>query len=75
MIALVREAALRVKYLEGEINRLKLLIKSAEWDSESGHWEESVCPWCREFGFRSRDGDHGKHLPSCEAFTQDGEVT
>lgn len=50
--------------LRAEVVRLRGLIKEAEMQSEGGHWDEAVCPWCRE----------SSHTATCRAFTPEGEV-
>lgn len=53
--------------LLAEVDRLRALVKEAEFKAEGGHWDEAVCPWCDANSFR-------KHTPQCPAFTENGDV-
>lgn len=62
--------------LLAEVERLRVLIKKAEWFGGIGtHDSETGCPWCESDGFYQMSNvGHGKHEPECPAFTEDGEV-
>lgn len=60
-----------VGVLLAEIDRLRDLIKEAEWSdyAEVLGGDEGVCPWCGAF---KCDGD--RHVDDCAAFTPEGCV-
>lgn len=69
-----------IDFLLAEIQRLRGLIKKAEWESyaECMDGDEGVCPWChvlRAQGVVSETHDRtDSHYPNCPAFTESGEV-
>jgi hypothetical protein len=50
---------------QGEVDRLRALVKKAEWGTES------YCPWCNAREDRSNPP---RHYDECVAFTPDGAV-
>lgn len=75
--AIARDVAMDdVPKLASEVQRLRALVKDAEWFSGVGAYDsESGCPWCESDGFyeASKLG-HGRHRPECQAFHENGEV-
>lgn len=66
-LVLTREQA---EWLEGEIERLRDLIKGWEWtpDVRGYHARYMSCTWCGE-PYKNK-----KHADHCPAFTPEGEV-
>ncbi len=56
-------------WYEGEIVRLRGLVKAAEGCAELGHWEEGGCPWCNT-GINITP----RHAEECPAFYANGEL-
>ncbi len=51
-----------------EIDRLRLLVKQAEWAFQRS------CPWCEAGYYTTVTGETGKHQMTCPAFAPEGAV-
>jgi len=75
MAELKAEISIRdIPLVVAELERLRALIKTAEYANESHG--EATCPWCGEVarGHRWTKLDDPAHRDQCEAFTPAGEV-
>lgn len=55
-------------YLLADLDRLRALVKAAEWE---GGADDRECPWCEQTGSERWPSPH---FGSCPAFTADGVV-
>ena len=69
----LHDVSSEVPALLAEIERLRGLIKAAEWSGyhETPRGDEGVCPWC-DVEFYTRP--EGEHAIACPAFTESGDV-
>jgi hypothetical protein len=64
--ALLDKATELAERFAADNQRLRALIKSAEFANRAQAITEGWCPWC--------DWAEGEHGPNCPAFTPDGKV-
>lgn len=65
--AMLRRVAAEIARLESEVERLRGLVKAAEWAGWDPVSEVFICPaceWSRDIG----------HAPDCRAFHPNGDV-